>query len=215
MKKIIVYGPAYSVYVRVVRLVLEEKGVPYELRDVDVLSPDGPPSEYHRHHPFGRVPAIEHEGFELFETGAITRYLDESFPGQPLQPAGIRARARMNQIMSLLDSYAYPAMIAGIFFQRVLYPRRGRATDESRVAASVEQAETCLRVLEELMDGEVYLTGPAPSLADLHAVPMIAYLNLTPEGPRILSHHPAVVDWWDLMNKRPSVTVTRFPAENH
>jgi glutathione S-transferase len=82
----VVYGAPYSVYVRAVRLALEEKGVPYRLVPIDVFTPDGPPKEYLNRQPFGRIPAFEHGGFQLYEAGAITRYVDEAFPGPVLQP---------------------------------------------------------------------------------------------------------------------------------
>ena len=53
---------------------------------------------------FGKIPAFEHGGFRLYEAGAINRYVDEAFPGPRLQPEHPRARARMNQIISILDS---------------------------------------------------------------------------------------------------------------
>jgi glutathione S-transferase len=65
----VVYGAPYSVYVRAVRLALEEKGVPYRLVPVDVFAPDGPPKEYFIRQPFGRIPAFEHGGFQLYEAG--------------------------------------------------------------------------------------------------------------------------------------------------
>ena len=77
----IVFGAPYSVYVRAVRLALEEKGVPYELVPVDIFAPGGPPPEHRERHPFGKIPALEHAGFRLYEAGAITRYVDEAFPG--------------------------------------------------------------------------------------------------------------------------------------
>jgi glutathione S-transferase len=75
----IVFGAPYSVYVRAVRLALEEKGVAYELVPVDIFGPGGPPADHMRRHPFGKIPAFEHEGFRLYEAGAVTRYVDETF----------------------------------------------------------------------------------------------------------------------------------------
>lgn len=80
------FGADYSVYVRIVRLVLAEKGIDYDLVPVDIFAESGPPPGYLDRHPFGRIPAFEHEGFRLYETGAIARYIDEAFPGISLQP---------------------------------------------------------------------------------------------------------------------------------
>ena len=96
---------------RAVRLALEEKGVQYELVPIDIFAPDGAPPEHKVRHPFGKIPAFEHAGFNLYEAGAIIRYVDEAFPGPRLQPDDSRGRARMNQIISILDSYAYRTLV--------------------------------------------------------------------------------------------------------
>src|SRR5438309_1302524 len=59
----IVFGAPYSVYVRAVRLALEEKGVDYELVPVDIFASEGQPAEHMARHPFGKIPAFEHAGF--------------------------------------------------------------------------------------------------------------------------------------------------------
>ena len=76
MGRPVVYGADYSVYVRIVRLALHEKGVDYDLIPVDVFAEGGPPAWYFDFHPFGRIPAFEHEGLRLYETTAIARYVD-------------------------------------------------------------------------------------------------------------------------------------------
>ena len=53
-----VFGAKYSVYVRIVRLSLAEKGVDYELVPVDIFADGGPPTDYLDRHPFGRIPAF-------------------------------------------------------------------------------------------------------------------------------------------------------------
>ena len=152
MTEPILFGAAYSVYVRAARLALEEKQVRYRLIAVDIFAPDGPPPDYLERHPFKRIPAFEHDGFRLYETGAITRYVDDAFAGPPLMPDEPRARARVNQIVSILDNYGYRPLIWDIFVERVRAPAQGRAADEARIAAAVPQADTCLRALEELAD---------------------------------------------------------------
>ena len=107
----VLYGLARSVYTRIARLVLEEKGVRYTLEEVEIFGSAGVPAEHLARQPFGRIPAFAHEGFTLYETDAITRYIDEAFPGTRLQPQELRARARMNQVIAIIDSYAYRPMI--------------------------------------------------------------------------------------------------------
>ena len=74
----VVYGAAYSVYVQAVRLTLWAKRVPYDLIEVDVFGPTGPPKEYLLRHPFGRIPAFEHGALRMYETAPICRYVATS-----------------------------------------------------------------------------------------------------------------------------------------
>jgi len=210
----IVFGAPYSVYVRAVRLALEEKGVPYELVPIDIFAPGGAPPEHQVRHPFGKIPAFEYAGFSLYEAGAITRFVDEVFPGPSLQPDDARARARMNQIISILDSYAYRTLVWDIYVERVSRPASGASSDEQRIATALPKAEVCLSALSELMDGSPWLTGSAISLADLHAAPIFAVFRLAPEGARLLADHDALVQWWVRVSARQSFLRTQVPPRH-
>ena len=160
MPEPILFGAAYSVYVRAARLALAEKGVAYRLVEIDIFAEGGSPAEYAARHPFGRIPAFEHDGFRLYESGAITRYVDEAFPGPPLQPEDPRGRARVNQILSILDSYAYRTLVWDIYHRAdACAGTRPRAPDEARIAAALSRAETCLAALEALMEAAPGLRG--------------------------------------------------------
>lgn len=100
------YEAAWSVYVRIARLAPEEQQVNYSLVEVDVFAKIGVPQEHSKRHPFGRIPAFEHGDFHLYKTGEIVRYIDDIFPGCKLQPTDPKARAKVNQIVGILDPYA-------------------------------------------------------------------------------------------------------------
>ncbi len=199
------FGATYSVYVRIVQLTLEEKGVAYRLVDVDVFAKDGPPADYLARQPFGRIPAFEHDGFRLFETAAITRYIDDAFDGPALMPRDAKPRARVNQITGLLDNHAYRAMVWDVFVERVDVPKEGGVSDEEKIAAGLRTAEVCLSTLEGLMGDDDYLVGPRITLADLHAATILAALRNAPEGAELFARHPALVRWWARMSRRPSI----------
>jgi glutathione S-transferase len=137
MARPIVYGPANSTYVWSTRLALAEKGVAHELVDVPVGALREEP--HLSRHPFAKLPAFEHDGFSLYETQAILRYIDEGFPVSPLQPTDLHQFARMNQIMGIVDAYAWRAIAAGIVFNRLLAPRLGLPVDEAAVARALPQ----------------------------------------------------------------------------
>src|SRR5262245_26069420 len=138
-KRPIVYGATYSTYVRTVLLTLEEKGILYDLIEIDVFARGGPSSDYLKINPFGRIPSFEHEGFRMYEAVPIARYVDEAFDGPQLQPSDIHERARMNQIIGVLDSYAYRALVWDIYVERTS-GQRGQEPDEQRIAAAVPLA---------------------------------------------------------------------------
>ena len=206
----IVYGPSYSTYARSARLALEEKGVPYKLEEVDILSGRASSEEYLKRHPFARVPAFEHDGFPLYETAAIERYVDESFSGPKLQPADPKRRARMNQIICVIDSYGYSALIGACVWQRVVVPLLGQKTDEAVVTEAMPRIECSMTALEDLADGTgPYLCGPDVSLADVHLGPVMAYFAETPEGKRLLGKSPKLSRWWHTMHQRSSMAKTQ------
>jgi glutathione S-transferase len=199
------FGADYSVYVRIVQLTLAAKGVDYELVPVDVFSADGVPAWYLEHQPFGRIPAFEHDGFCLFETTAITRYVDEAFAGPALQPADVRRRATMNQIIGMLDAYAYRAMVWDVYVERVDKPTEGKVSDEALIGAGMEKSKTCLAALSRLKTPGDWLLGDQLTLADLHAAPMFGYFVKAPEGHAALAGYPALSRWWERAAKLPGL----------
>ena len=79
-------GYRYSVYLRIARLVLAEKGVAFTQVEVNPFA--GAPDWYLALHPFGRVPTLRHGDFVLYETSAISRYVDAAFDGPALVRSG-------------------------------------------------------------------------------------------------------------------------------
>jgi glutathione S-transferase len=203
-----VYGATYSVYVRAVRLVLEEKGISYHLSPVDVFAEGGPPAEHMTRHPFGRIPAFEYRGFHLYEAGAITRYVDEAFAGPSLQPSSPEDRARVNQVLSILDSYAYRTLVWDIYVERVSVPKRNRQPDEAKITVALPRAAVCLSALEQIMGEGPFLTGAELTLADLHAAPIFSYFAVAPEAEALLLGHRQLRRWWESMKARASMAAT-------
>jgi glutathione S-transferase len=208
------YGLERSVYTRIVRLALEEKGVAYTLHETEIFGPDGVLQEHLARHPFGRIPVLEHDAFRLYETTAIARYVDESCSGPALQPTELHARARVNQIIGILDSYAYRPMVWGVFVERVSVPLSNRVPDEAKIAQSLAAARTCLSALGAIIECRPFLVGSSLTLADLHAFPILAYFSLAAEGRQLLADFPVLDQWLNKMKSRPSVQRTKSRYES-
>ena len=204
---IVLHGYQYSVYVRIARMVLAEKGVAYERAEVNPFAADVP-TAYIAMHPFRRVPVLVHDDFVLYETGAITRYVDETFPGPRLQPETSRDHARMTQIISIIDSYAYWPMVRQVFSHSVFRPRVGEPVDAGEIERGLEGSAHALDALEALAAGTGFLVGAQLSLADLHVAPMIAYLTAAAAARDVLASRPKLSAWWHMMQRRESLAAT-------
>ncbi len=210
MARPIVYGAAMSPYVWSVRLTLAEKGVAHDLVSVGI---DEFRSEAHlTRHPFGKIPAFEHDGFVLYETQAIMRYVDEAFPAAPLQPIEVQPFARMNQIMGIVDNYLTPCLLANVIFHRMVAPRLGRTVDEEAIAAALPKVRHCLGEIARLAGEQPFLAGEAVTLADLMTIPQLYYFKKLPEGTAQFAELPALAAWVNRMEERQSLQVTRPPG---
>ena len=207
-----VYGADYSVYVRIVRLALEEKGVPYRLVPVDIFAEEERTPEYLARHPFGKIPSFDHDGFALYEASAISRYVDAAFDGPSLLPADPRTRARVDQLMSVCDSYVYQPLVWDVYVERLEKGNRGEKSDEERIADGLYKARISLGAITELMSGRMWLVGDDITLADLHLAPMMDFFLMTQEGRRITADFPLLGAWWERMKRRPSMLATPYPG---
>ena len=205
MAPIVVHGIPGSPYVRMPLLACEEKGAPYRIAAMQFGQNKTP--EYLARHPFGRIPVIEHDGFWLYESAAIIRYIDQVFPGPSLTPADPKAQARMNQIMGIVDWYVMPTITAAIGWNRIIAPIIGRPVDEAAVANAVPGATTCIRALEQLLGSSPYVAGNSVSLGDLMLIAHLELFPATPEGAAIMKGSP-LLGWIERMRARPSVQTT-------
>jgi glutathione S-transferase len=203
----IVYGFPRSTFVNIVRLVLTHKEVPYTFHDLE--SEMGKPSHLALH-PFNRVPILRHGDFTVYETSAIVAYIDETFPRLPLQPRDIPGRARMDQWISMVNSYYYPYMIYHVTHERLVFPELGIASDERVVAHALPKVELGLQVAErQLGHGQNYLLGAELTLADFYMLPSTFSLGLTEEGRAMYPKYPAFLRWRERMEALPSVRKLR------
>ena len=175
------HGYRYSVYLRIVAMTLAEKNLAWTHVEVDPFA-ETIPDTYLALNPFGRVPTLVHDGFVLYETTAITRYIDDAFGDTALQPADPKERARMNQIVAVADSYGYWPMVRQVFSHRVFRPAEGGAGDEAAIAEGIEKSARVLAALDDLAAGGPFLVGDTLSLADLHFGAMIAYFAMARRG---------------------------------
>lgn len=209
MAEVVVHSFVGSPYGRSVMAMLEERAAPWRL--VPIAPGTQRQAPHLERHPFGRSPAIEHDGFSLYETQAILRYLDRVLPGASLTPADPRAAAAMDLLMNVNDCYLFQGVCNVIAFQRIVAPRVfGRAPDEDAIRAAMPQAHTVFAELSRRLGGLPFMAGPNLSLADLHVAPQLVLMAATPEWGALTAKTANLVAWLERMTARPSFAATTW-----
>jgi glutathione S-transferase len=212
MSEFIVHSIPGSPFGRAVLATLEEKGATYRFSLVGLGASKTEP--HISRHPFGRVPVLEHDGFMLYESQAILRYLDRVLPGPPLTPADPRAAARMDQAMNVNDWYLFNGVNTVIGFQRIIAPRLlGRGPDEDAIAAAMPKAQIVCKELSRLLGTQPFFAGESVTLADLLIAPQVEFLRPTPEWAPLSEGRQNLVDWLARMNARPSFNATTWERQ--
>jgi glutathione S-transferase len=203
MADVTLYGLQLSTFTRTARMACVEKDVTYDLVEVELGSP-----AHLAVQPFGKVPALRHGDFMLYETAAIARYIDMAFPGGRLSPAEPKAAARAIQWASVTADCAYQVMIRELVWQRVVMPMMGGQADEAAIAGAVPKLERQLAIYDKALGENAWLAGDALSIADLMFAPILFYVAATPEGQAALKDRRSVNRWFGAIAERPSFKST-------
>jgi glutathione S-transferase len=189
---------------------LKEKGANYRLQ---VMSPaEMKTAEHLAMHPFGRIPIFEHGDFRLYETQAIVRYVDEIFANPPLTPGDPQARARMNQVIGVIEWYFFPKAAAPIAFNRIIGPRLlGLPSDEAAIAEAMPMARTCFAEFDRLLADQPYFSGDSVSLADIILAAQLDLFAECAEGRQLIEETSGLPGWRARMLSRPSFVATQPP----
>jgi len=207
MAEVIVHTVPGSPFARAVLATLEEKQVSWQIAP---LMPNQLREPAHlSRNPFGRMPAVEHGDFMLYETQAIVRYIDRVWPTPALTPTDARLAARMDQVMNINDWYLFQGCGNIIGFQRVVGPRvLGLTPDEAAIAAAMPHAHRVFRELSRLLGDGPYFAGEQLSLAEMMLVPQLDFLAQSPEWTALTAGLPNLVAWFDRTISRPSFQAT-------
>ncbi len=206
MSEVIVFGMPQSGYVRAVRLACEEKGAAHA---VEPMMPDQMRDS--GRHPFGRMPAIEHDGIRLYESSAILRYLDRTFAGPSLEPADPQQALLSMQWESAAHDYLIPTLGRRYILQYFFPKGPDGQPDRAVIDEAIADIHRHFAVLSEALAAGPFLFGAQPSIPDLLLVPTLAYLEAMPEGPELLGAAPRVQRLLDAMKARDSFQRTVPP----
>ena len=157
---------------RKVRIALIEKGLEFERLQIDLGKKEQKNPEYLKIHPFGQVPALDDEGFIVYDSTLINEYLEDEYPYPALLPKDSDGRARARMMEDLRDNYFNPA--AGLINREMRKPE-GERNQQVIDAAKAEIAK-CFERIEKELHGKEYLAGEF-SLADIAFMPNLDALE--------------------------------------
>jgi glutathione S-transferase len=167
-----IHGQTFSPPTQNVLIVCKELGVEYEFVPIQFAIGEHKQPEYLQNmNPFGKFPVMDDDGFKLFESRAIARYLIEKYGGTHLMPSDAKKRALVEQAISFEQSN-FNVNTFGIFREKYIRPNfLDRATDESVVKHYEELLEETLQAYEIWLGKHKYLAGDEVTLADLLHLP--------------------------------------------
>lgn len=197
-----IYGHPLSSCTRKALIVAAEKGAALELIPVDVLGGEHKQAAYLARHPYGVIPALDDDGFVLIESRAIIRYLDAVLPGASLTPADPRARARMDQWMSIDQSYIAPK-VSTLVVQHIVRPHLGLPAEPEVIATAQRELGQALAPIDRALADARFLAGAAFSLADVSLMPYLAGVHLV-GAHGVLADLRHVQRWWAEVSARAS-----------
>ncbi|MGK7651723.1 glutathione S-transferase family protein [Roseovarius sp. B08] len=159
--KPVLYGFDGSTYVRTVRMFLMENEIDYDQVHVNVLEGEPKQPEHLKRHPFGKVPVMDIDDMRLREADAICRYIDETGKGPSRVPDDPRARAKMNEAISVFGSYGYDALMSAAGYH--LFPELVGGKNDDALSKSLADSQTLNALLMDWADP--FICGKEPSMA--------------------------------------------------
>ena len=158
------YSGSTDIYSHQVRIVLAEKGVNFEVIDVD---PDNKPEDLVDLNPYNTVPTLVDRDLVLFESRIIMEYLDERFPHPPLMPVYPVARARSRLMMHRIERDWYTLL-------RVIQDPKEKAKDQDKARKDLRDS---LITLAPVFSDNPFFLSEEFTLVDCCLAPLLWRLD--------------------------------------
>lgn len=198
-----IWGRINSHNVKKVVWLAEEMGLAYDRRDVG--GPFGMDEAYRTLNPNALIPTIEDDGFVLWESNSILRYLAATHGGETFYPAAPQARASLERWMDW--NFTWADAIRPIFFQLVRTEADKR--DAALIERSVARAAALSAILDDVLGRQEWLSGDAFGIGD---IPVAAYANTWFQLPVERPSRPNMKRWYAaLQDRAPFRDVVMIP----
>jgi glutathione S-transferase len=192
-----IWGRVNSVNVKKVMWCVAELGLPHERMDAGMQYGVVNTPEYRRMNPTGLVPTIDDDGFTLWESHSIVRYLCAKHSAGKLWPTDLKARADAERWMDW--AFAFQSAMRNVFWGLI------RTPPEKRDAKAIEEGKAktiaLLPILEQTLARQPYVAGNAFTMGDIPiGCEVQRYMRVPIERPAF----PAVQAWFERLRERPT-----------
>jgi glutathione S-transferase len=193
-----IWGRNTSVNVQKVMWAVGELGLPHERIDVGGAFGKNREPAYLAMNPNGLVPTLEEDGFLLWESNSIVRYLAAKYGARTLEPADLRERARAGSWMDWQLTVAGPALTP-VFWGLIRTPAEKR--DHAAIEAGKVKSLAAMTILDAQLAKTAHVAGDALTMGDI-PVALMAYRfrRLVPERPGLDN----LERWFTAIERRPA-----------
>jgi glutathione S-transferase len=176
---------------------LEEAGVPYELKEVDMKNKEHKSPEFLKINPMGKIPALVDGDVTLFESMAINFYIADTYKKELLGSTN-GERGLVHQ-WSFWATSELQGPIIDIFIQKVFVPEDKR--DNNIIENSLNKLPNLLTVLDSALNGKKYLVGEQFTVADINTASVV---SICPMIGVDLTSYSNLNTWLGAISDRPA-----------
>jgi glutathione S-transferase len=193
-----IWGRVNSVNVKKALWAAEELGLKYERIDAGLQFGVNNTPEYKRINPTGLVPTIDDDGFTLWESHSIVRYLAAKHGAGSLWPQEPKARANADRWMDWAHTFSREFQ-RPVFWPLVRTPPEKR--DQKAIAEAVKKCGELLAIPDSVLQSHAYLGGSAFTMGD---IPLGCHIQLWMRLPIERPRLPGVEAWFARLCERPA-----------
>ncbi len=191
-----IWGRSNSVNVKKALWCVEELALPYERVEAGMQFGVVNTPEYRRMNPNGLVPTMDEDGFILWESHSIVRYLAAKYGKGVLWPMDERTRALANQWMDW--AFSFQSSVRDAFWGLIRTPPAKR--DQPAIESARVKSGEMLRILDAALADRLYVAG-AFSMGDMPiGCEVQRWMRLPMERPKLAN----VAAWFERLCARPA-----------
>ncbi len=166
-----IYGSDLSSPANKVRFAANALGLKFEYIKINLREGEHQKPEYKKINPIGKIPAIDDDGFYLFESNAIIRYLADK-NNSPLYPKELKQRAIVDQWIDF-GTIHIGVNLAKVTYNRLFAPMRGQPVDENSIKDGQTFLNRFLPNIDEQLGKNKFLTSNTMTLADINLLALL------------------------------------------